>query len=227
MNLISIHQPQYLPWFFFYQKILDSNKFVFLDNVNFQKNGLHNRNKIKTKDGDLWLTVPVIKSSGLHINEIKIDNKQEWIKKHLKTIDESYGKSSFYKKYKNEFCDIYEKDYKNLSELNISLIKFFLRLMEIDVPIYLSSEMNIHENGSSLLLEICKKLNADCYLSGPGGVNYLNQNIFLKDNVKIKYLQKKTILPYDQFHRHINYMPNLSMLDFLFCVGEKWKDYIR
>ena len=106
LSVVSIHQPQYLPWFFYFQKILESDFFVFLDNAQFQKNGIQNRNKIKNKDGELWLTVPVKRSLDTKINEVEIDNTKNWKKKHLKTIEESYSKSKFYNYYKKEFEEL-------------------------------------------------------------------------------------------------------------------------
>ena len=84
MTLISIHQPVYLPWLGFFKKILESEIFVILDDVQYEKNGWHNRNKIKTKDGDMWLTVPVHAKNNIKLNQILIDNNSILLKKHIK-----------------------------------------------------------------------------------------------------------------------------------------------
>ena len=78
---LSIHQPQYLPWLSYFLKIEKSDNFVFLDNVNFQKNGLQNRNKIKNSNGEFWLTVPILHNTGQKIIDVKINNKINWKKK--------------------------------------------------------------------------------------------------------------------------------------------------
>ena len=85
--IISIHQPQYLPWDNFFKKIKKSDCFIFLDNVEFQKNGLQNRNQIKTSNGPIWLTVPIKQKHGQKISDVEIDNSKDWKKKHWKTIN--------------------------------------------------------------------------------------------------------------------------------------------
>ena len=89
---ISIHQPQYIPWVPYFLKIAQSDLFVFLDTVSFQKNGLQNRNKIKTPQGAEWLTVPVQQKLSTPINEVKLV-KGNWQKKHVKSLQSNYRKS--------------------------------------------------------------------------------------------------------------------------------------
>lgn len=227
MTIVSIHQPQYLPWFFYFQKILESDFFVFLDNIQFQKNGIQNRNQIKNKDGALWLTIPVKRSLNSKINEVEIDNIKNWKKKHLKTIEESYSKSKFYSYYKEEFEDLYSSDFKNLCSFNIELIKFFLKKMDINTKIFLASEMNVTASKSELLLQICKKLKSDIYLSGPGGKGYLDENLFKNNKVEIQYIKYKNIINYEQPFQKLGHIKNLSILDFIFNVGKNWKNYVK
>ena len=227
LSVGSIHQPQYLPWFFYFQKILESDFFVFLDNAQFQKNGIQNRNKIKNKDGELWLTVPVKRSLDTKINEVEIENTKNWKKKHLKTIEESYSKSKFYNYYKKEFEEIYGSNFSRLSSFNIELIKFFLKKMNINTKIILGSEMSVTGNKSQLLLQICQRLQSKTYLSGYGGKDYLDENLFQDKKIKIKYIQYKEIIDYEQPYQKLGHIKNLSILDFLFNVGDNWKDYLR
>ena len=95
--IISIHQPQYMPWLPYYSKIARSDIFVFLDNVQYQKNGLQNRNEFKNSNGRFWLTVPVSAHLGDKLNEVKIVNNG-WPKKHVKSVSMNYAKSSFFRK---------------------------------------------------------------------------------------------------------------------------------
>ena len=95
--IVSIHQPQYLPWLGYFDKIERSDAFVFLDNVQFKKNEWQNRNKVKTDQRWQWLTIPVIHKFGQKINEVKINNTVRWGKKHLTALLNHYSKAPFFK----------------------------------------------------------------------------------------------------------------------------------
>ena len=97
MTIVSIHQPTYLPWLGFFNKIISSEKFVFLDDVQYEKNGYQNRNKIRTHEGDIWLTVPVKTKSTTLLKNVEIDYSFDWIKKHTKSIELNYSKTRFFK----------------------------------------------------------------------------------------------------------------------------------
>ena len=101
-KIITIHQPNYLPWAGFFHKAMLSDIFVIFDDVQYQKNSFINRNKVKTSNGETWLTVPIKvkgKSRETLINEAEIDNEQRWRKKHLNTIKLNYSKSKYYARY--------------------------------------------------------------------------------------------------------------------------------
>ena len=98
MKTVSIHQPVYLPWLGFFKKIMSSDIFVFLDDVQYEKNGFQNRNKIRTYDGDMWLTVPVKAKSQTLLNEVSIDNSGNWSNKHIKSVFYNYSKTKYDKK---------------------------------------------------------------------------------------------------------------------------------
>ncbi len=217
MTLISIRQPGYLPFLGFFKKIESSDVFVFLDDVQFEKNDWDNRNKIKTIDGSAWLTIPVFHKFGTKLNEIKIDNTQEWNKKHRKTIETNYQKSEYFSKYWEDIELILSKKWEKLIDLNFEFITYFMKKLEITTPTVKSSELKIEKIGSDRLLEICKKLNSDTYLSGELGINYLDEDIFSKNNVDIIY--EKFIHPtYKQDHGE--FLPNMSIIDILFNEGE-------
>ena len=92
--ILTAHQPAYLPWLGLFHKIALADKFVFLDNLQFEKNSVENRNKIKTSDGAIWLTVPVNAHINLKSNQTKIDFTHNWFEKHLKTISHSVSANS-------------------------------------------------------------------------------------------------------------------------------------
>ena len=215
---ISIHQPGYLPWLAFFRKITEADVFVFLDDVQYEKNGWQNRNKIKVNGESSWITVPVHVNIGMKLNEIKIVQNTDWRKKHCKSFEINYSKAKFFQEYWNELENIYQKNHELLIELNIDLIEFIFKKTGITKKIIKSSELNIQGKGSERILEICKSLDADTYISGMGlpGKEYLDVNDFKRNQIKIEF-QNFVYPKYEQIGD--NFVTNLSIIDLLFNEG--------
>jgi hypothetical protein len=226
MKTISIHQPSYLPWLSYFKKMMDSDIFVFLDDVQYEKNGWQNRNKIRTNNGSVWLTVPVTSQFGTKLNEIKIDKTSNWLEKHKKSLLINYSKSKYFKDIWQDLEPIYEQDYELLIQINMKIIEFIMKKLQIQTKTIFSSELNIKETGSNRILNICKKLNADVYLSGKGlpGNKYLIPEDFLHNNILIKYLD----FQHPTYHQlYEPFLPNLSTIDLLFNAGCNSSKYFQ
>ena len=223
---VAIHQPQYLPWLPYFMKIAESDIFIFLDTVDFQKNGLQNRNQIKTAQGAHWLTVPVKQQLGQKICDVKIDNSKKWRRKHWQTIQQCYSKAPAFKEYKTSFEDLYAREWEDLSELNIELTSLMLSIMKIDTKIIRSSQMKATGTASELVLNLCLEVGATRYLSGEGGKNYLLHEEFEKSGVEIVY--KPSILPevYPQQFPEAGFINSLSSIDIILNCGTTWRDYL-
>jgi len=170
--IISIHQPQYLPWGGYFDKIDKSDIFVFLDNVQYEKNGWQNRNKIRTNQGIKWLTVPVRHKLGQKILDIEI-NGNKWVKKHINTIEQNYKckNNSNWKRIKK----VLEKEHKKLLELNCELSKIIANILGFNSIFVKASEIDINaENPDDRIIEIVKKLKGEIYIAGAGGKNYMD-----------------------------------------------------
>src|SRR5690242_13035183 len=129
--IVSIHQPGYIPWLGFFKKILDSDVFVFLDDVQYEKNWVQNRNKIRTSDGQMWLTIPIRSSFATLLKEVKIDNTSNWIEKHRKSIQINYSKAKYFKEFSSLLMPIYEKNFDKLVDINIKIIELLINKLEI------------------------------------------------------------------------------------------------
>tara|TARA_B110000263_G_C15300516_1_gene507747 strand:- start:1129 stop:1818 length:690 start_codon:yes stop_codon:yes gene_type:complete len=224
MTVVSIRQPGYLPSMGFFKKIQSCDIFVFLDDVQFTKNDWDNRNKIKTSEGIMWLTVPVVYKFGQKLNEIKIANNGNWKDKHRKAIKLNYQKSRFFENYWTEIDDILAKEWDTLIDLNFILIDYFSSKMGINTKTIRSSELNIKSTGSERLLEICKRVSSDTYLSGELGKNYLDEEIFKQSKIKIIY-EKFQHPIYTQLGNI--FQSNMSIIDLLFNEGEKSKTILE
>lgn len=216
MTTVAIHQLGYLPWLGFFDKMAKADIFVFYDDAQFEKNYFDNRNKIKTAQGWTWITVPVKYKFGQKLNEVEIDNAQRWQEKHYKTLLINYNKTPFSPAYLDFFEEIYKKKWEKLVDLNTTLIKYLAEKLGIKTELIKSSELNCAGKKSEKLLNICKKLNADIYLSGKFGKNYLDEKLFKENNIKVIYQDFKYPV-YPQLYAE--FIPNLSAIDLLFNCG--------
>jgi hypothetical protein len=223
--IVSIHQPQYMPWLPYYSKIARSDIFVFLDNVQYQKNGLQNRNELKNSNGRFWLTVPVSVHLGDRLNEVKIV-KNGWSKKHVKSISLNYAKSSNYKYFTDYIQPIIEREFESLVDLNIKIIETVCNnYFKIDTKIVRQTDLGASGKGSKLILDICKNLGIKKYLSGPGAKNYIDENEFEENGIEIDYMDNETPAEYPQLYKKQGFINDLSALDFNLNVGPDWRRY--
>lgn len=223
---VAIHQPQYLPWLPYLMKIEESDVFILLDTVDFQKNGLQNRNQIKTAQGPHWLTVPVRQQLGQKIRDVKIDNRLDWRRKHWQTIQQCYRKALFFNAYEKDLEALYAREWTGLNEINMELTSLMLRWLNIRTPIMRSSQMKATGAASELVLSLCLEAGATCYLSGMGGKNYLERQSFADAGVEIVY--RPSVLPeaYPQLFPQAGFINHLSALDIVLNCGEAWRNYL-
>jgi len=223
---VSIHQPQYLPWLPYLLKIEESDLFIFLDTVDFQKNGLQNRNRIKTAQGGQWLTVPVNQRLGQKIREVQIENASGWRRKHVQTIQQCYGKAGAFDEFAGDLDALYAREWQELSELNIELTMLMLKWMGITTPTTRSSRMSATGAASELVLNLCREAGATCYVSGTGGKDYLDEAAFRQAGVEILY--RGPVLPesYPQLYPNAGFLNDLSALDLLLNCGRSWRQYL-
>ncbi len=218
--ILTAHQPAYLPWLGLIHKIAVSDAYVYLDNVQFEKNSFTNRNKIKTANGPIWLTVPVFLKGHIKkiIKDIKIDNTKNWSESHFKSIYLNYKKAPYFNKYADFFEDAYKKKWDYLSDLNDYMLRWFLKELGVEAKYYKASELNLQRHKSDLVLEMCKKLEADAYFFGQLGRDYVKKEDFAKEGIRT-YFQDYKHPAYPQLHN--GFIPYMGIIDLLFNCGEK------
>lgn len=222
---VSIHQANYLPWIGFFHKLSKSDCFVLLDIVDYSKNNIINRNKIKTSNGVAYLTIPIEhKFFRKPLIDVFLPENSAWAKKHWKTIETNYTKSDFFDSYKDFFKSIYETPPEKLVKLNEKIILFLLKEFKIDVEIVKASELNINQSlkKTDLLLDILRKVNATAYLSGIGGKDYLEEEKF--SDIRLEYLNFKHPV-YGQLHG--KFIEGLAAIDLLFNEGSKAEKFVK
>ena len=219
MRKVTIHQPQYIPWPAYFDKILQSDIFVFLDDVQFQKNGLQNRNQIKTPQGKAWLTLPIKHSFGQLINEVEIGNTKSKIK-HLRSLQMNYANTPYFSEVYEIVSSILNEENNLISCVSIELIKKILSYLGYKGEIVLSSDFAIKSKSSDLILDLCIAVEAEQYLSGLGGRGYLVQDDFEQAGIEVKF-QQFHLPEYKQCFPKVDFISGLSILDLLFNKGKE------
>jgi hypothetical protein len=217
--IVGIHQPNYLPGLSYFGKILHSELFVFLDSVQYSKGSWTNRNRIKSQQGEIMLTVPILtKTQGFQpISEIRILTNANWKKKHLKSFSQNYSKAPFFHQYFPVFKAIYSQDWESLAELNITLITKICGLLGIDKNFILSSNLDDKtQRSTDLLIYLTKAVGGDIYLSGVGGTKYMEVEKFKANNLSLLFARFSPVAYRQQFG---NFITNLSIVDLLFNEG--------
>ncbi len=222
---VVVLQPSYLPWLGYFDQIARADNFVFYDDVQFDKNGWRNRNKIKTPKGEQWLTVPVKLKNHMElpINKIEIDNGQNWRRKHLASLEINYTKARYFEDFHGFFTDLYARDWHYLVELSIYVIKEICGMMGLKRKFFFASGLNIFGERTERLVNICKHLGADCYLTGDAAKDYLQEDMFAKNSIKLEY-QNYRHPQYRQLYG--DFLPYMSIVDLLFNCGKESLDIL-
>jgi len=223
MKTIAIHQSQYIPWSPYLKKMAQADIFVVMDNVQYHKNGVQNRNQIRNKQGAFWLTIPVTGNLTDLIIKKKLAN-DIWKKKHWKSIKLSYAKAPFWSLYSYDLSLLYDNIYDTLGEVNKAFLNFLITKLEIETNIYWLSDFSISGRKNELILNICKEFDAETYLSGAGANKYLDEKRFEKAGIKIEYINSVPIT-YKQYHH--DFINSLSIIDVMFNLEvSKIQEYL-
>ncbi len=222
---VGIIQSSYIPWRGYFDFIDEVDLFVFLEDVQYTKRSWRTRNRIKTREGLRWLTVPVHATYGTTlIQEVRVDNSRNWTRQHAHALEESYAKAAHFREYANEFLVRLNSGFEKLSDLNISLTHWVMQQLDIRTPTMISHELAPRGRGTDRLLDILGKLNADCYVSGPSAKNYLEERKFREKGIRLEY--KSYDYPdYPQLWG--GFSSNVTILDLLFNVGPDSRRFLK
>jgi hypothetical protein len=208
---ITIHQPEHLPYFGLLDKINKSDIFVVLDDVQYVKSNFQNRNKILTKNGVKWLTIPINKN-GRFKTILEQETFGDWKVRYKNKVIESYRKYDHFEEGFYLIDSMLSINSNKLLDYNLFYIKQLKESLKIKTEIVLSSSLNVKETSSKRIQEICKCFPTTEYIAGPASKNYLN-------NIDIKIINHESkFQPYLQKNSSI-FIPMLSSLDIIMSVG--------
>jgi hypothetical protein len=222
MNLgkrVCVIQSNYIPWRGFFALIGCCDEYVVFDGAQFTKRHWHNRNLIKTKDGPLWLTIPVLTKGRFmqSIHDTQIE--KQWTRKHWRTIEAAYAKASFFRDVAPILHRIYESvaDESSLAKVNLAFLEGLSRIL--DLPTNITCDMDYAARGrkTERLLGICQSAHASVYLNGPSAKTYFDEAVFRQNDIAVEWMNYDQLRPYPQLHG--GFLPRVSVVDLLFNVG--------
>jgi len=219
-------QPGYLPWLGFFELMARCELFVILDNVQFTKRDWRSRNRIRTKDGSIWLSVPVFSKERRTqlITETKINNDCHWSKNHLQSFKIHYSRAPYLKDYMPFFEDLYSRKWDYLVDLDMAIISFLAQQMDISTPVIRSSDLPVPEaSGNQRIIEICKATKARELYDSEGAKDFIDLKLFDKEGIKVTF-QRYDHPEYRQIYKP--FLAYMSAVDLLFNEGPKSRNII-
>jgi WbqC-like protein family len=227
MKKIAISQSNYIPWKGYFDLINTVDEFVLYDDMQYTKRDWRNRNKIKTKDGLQWLSIPVeVKGKYFQkINETKICDPK-WGNDHWGTISHNYKKAPYFAQYKDIFEYIYLGNNEEfLSKVNYMFIKAICEILDIKTVLLWSDIFELLEDRNERLIDICKKRSATDYYSGPAAKSYMDVSLFEKQNINVTYYDYSGYSEYHQLYGEFDH--TVSILDLIFNEGPNASKFMR
>jgi hypothetical protein len=227
MNCVIL-QPSYIPWRGYFHQIQKADLFIFYDDVQYDKHGWRNRNRIKTRQGAQWLTIPVhskgVVVENIPINEIEIAWEQPWYERHLRAIQQNYSKAPFFKEYEPWVEGIFSSRPARLVDFTIPLTIEIARKLGIQHTRFMcSSELQSHGEKTARLIEILSQVGATHYISGPSASSYIEAHLLQEAGITLEYMDYN----YPEYPQlYPPYDPFVTILDLLFMTGPEAPGYI-
>jgi len=214
--IVSIHQPAYLPWLGYFDKIRRADIFIYLDTIQFQKQSFQNRNKVRTADGSIWLTVPVETKGKLYdtaLKDLTINNRVDWRRKHRAAIEMNYRNAPCFDVIIPLLNQFYDEEWERLSDLCYAMLTAFNRLLGIETKIVKASDLpEVQGEKGELIVNLCRAVGAKHYISGTLGGNYLEPEAFARHGIALAFQDYKHPV-YGQVYP--GFEPNMAVVDLL------------
>jgi hypothetical protein len=222
----AILQSNYIPWRGYFDLMNRADVFIIYDEVQYTKNDWRNRNKIKTANGLTWLTIPVRQEKlSQRIIDTQVVNN-EWRKKHWNSISMAYSKAPYFKEYRSLFEEVYLNSSETyLSQINYQFFVAIAGVLGIDTKLIWSNDLHLIEGKTERLVDLCKKVGADEYISGPAAGVYLQTELFDEENIKVSWMDYSGYSEYSQLYPPFE--AGVSVLDIIFNEGPEAHRFIK
>ena len=229
--IVAAHQPHYLPWLGYLDKLAKADVFVIMDDLQFEAQNFQNRQRLKLADGPGWLTVPLVHGSQAdRICDKRIaaceSKKQHWQHRHWQTVVTNYGRAPYFQQYADELHEVYTHPWQTLLDLDRCMLGLAIKWLDIDTRVIESSRLELTGTKTDRLIDMCKKLGARCYLTGSGGsAGYLDAERMGRAGIGVIW-QQFTHPVYPQRYPRVGFASHLGFLDFLFNCGPASRDIL-
>jgi hypothetical protein len=227
MKRIAVMQSNYIPWKGYFDMINMADEFILFDDIQYTKRDWRNRNLIKTREGTCWLTIPV-EVKGKFCQNIKdtLIADQKWKERHWKTLKYNYSKAKWFLHYHEIFENLYLScEEKQLSQINFRFIQKINELLGIKTPILFSSSFDLKGDKTERLINLCLQSKATCYLSGPAAKTYIQEDLFLNNNIELNWMEYENYPEYNQLFPP--FIHHVSILDLLFNEGPESYKFMK
>jgi len=227
MKKVAIVQSNYIPWKGYFDLINSVDEFVLFDDMQYTKRDWRNRNKIKTSQGLIWLTIPV-QVKGKYFQAIKDTeiSDQTWNQTHWKSILNNYTSTDYFSEYKEVFEDLYLNcNERFLSQINYRFLTGICSILGIKTQISWSADYVIVDGKTERLVSLCKQARATEYISGPSAASYMDENLFQQENIKLSYIDYSKYQEYNQ--SFLPFEHGVSIIDLIFNEGYNSTKYMK
>ena len=222
---VTIHQPQFMPWLGYFDKMDHADLFLLLDTVQFKKNEWQNRNRVKTAQGAGWLTVPVRFRFPARIDEVGLNDDVPWRQKHRQTLLTNYRKAAFWERESDAIESLYAGGESSLRDVSVATIRWLAERLGVTTPLQLTSDLPVEETEpTQRLIELCRHVGAHTYLSGADGRNYLDVARFTSAGIDVIF-QEYEPQPYVQLFG--DFVSHLSAIDLILNCGPDSSGILR
>jgi hypothetical protein len=224
---VAIVQSNYIPWKGYFDLINSVDEFILFDDMQYTRRDWRNRNKIKTAQGLMWLTIPV-DVKGKYFQKIKDTkiNDVEWQQHHWKAIIHNYSRAPYFHKYKDFFEDLYLNCHDVfLSQVNFRFIEAICRILGIKTKLSWSMDYEIVDGKTERLVKLCKQAGATEYLSGLAAKDYIDSKLFDDENIKLNYADYSGYPEYHQLFQPFEH--TVSIIDMIFNQGTNTTKYLK
>jgi hypothetical protein len=223
--IVAAHQPSYLPWLGYLDKLAKADVFVVMDDLQYEAQNFQNRNRLKLNHGPHWITVPLVSApQTARVCDRRIDNtgrgsRHHWQQRTWRTLCVHYGKSAHFERYAGALEDVYVRRWDSLVDLDLHMLDLARLWLGIKTPIIRASSLDLRGAKTDRIADFCAKLGATVYLSGRGGsTGYLDTDQLARGGVATMW-QQFAHPTYPQRYPHLGFVSHLGFLDLVLNTG--------
>jgi hypothetical protein len=224
---VAIVQSSYIPWKGYFDLIRRVDEFILYDDVQYTRRDWRSRNRIKTKDGLLWLTIPVI-VKGRYLQAIKDTQiaDSDWRRQHLRSIEAAYARAPYYRVHRDWLASLYrEHSSRWLTEVNHHFISAICEVLGLGTRLTSSLSYTLSGSRTERLVDLCRQAGATGYLSGPSARSYIDSDAFAAAGIQLEYIDYEGYPEYPQLYPP--FVHQVSVLDLLFHTGPDALRYLQ